>query len=94
MSISQKIEMNHKNRVENIKNMNKGLEKDLAVGALVADLGKRSISAVSNSLNLCREKVKSCYDKFKSGIQLKLEFRGRKSIVNKYPNILKNYRKL
>ncbi|MBP3920069.1 MAG: hypothetical protein J6D28_00720 [Bacilli bacterium] len=94
MSISQKIEKYYKNRVESIKKMSNGSDKDYAIGALVADLGKRSISAVSNSLNLCREKVKSCYDKFKSGIQLKLEFRGRKSIVNKYPNILKNYRKL
>lgn len=94
MSISQKIEIYHKNRVENIKNMNKGLEKDLAIGALVADLGKRSISAVSKSLNLCREKVKSCYDKFKNGIQLKLEFRGRKSIIDKYPNLKNDIEKI
>ena len=56
------------------------------IGALVADLGKRCISAISRAVGICREKVKPCYEKFKNGIQLKIEFRGRKSILEKYSN--------
>mgnify|MGYP003305942655 FL=1 len=74
--------------------MKNGIEKDLAIGSLVADLGKRAINGVSKALHLSREKVKSCYDKFKNGIQIKLEFRGRKSIIVKYPNIKKDIEKI
>ena len=88
MSISNKIQKFYKNSVESIKKMSNGLERDYAIGAFVADLGKRSISAVSRAINVCREKVKTCYDKFKNGIQLKLEFRGRKSILFTYPNLV------
>lgn len=84
MSITQKIEKYYKNRVKNIKKMKNGIEKDMAIGSLVADLGSRSISAVSKAINKCREKVKSCYEKFKYGIQLSLEFRGRKKIMDKF----------
>ena len=94
MSITEVIEKFHKNRVKSIKNMKNGIEKDLAVGSLVADLGKRSISGVSRALHISREKVKSCYDKFKNGIQIKLEFRGRKTIKIKYPNIKKDIEKI
>ena len=87
MSISKVIKKFHKNRVKSIKYMKKSIEKDLAIGSFVADLGKRAISAVSKALNMSREKIKSCYDKFKNGVQIKLEFRGRKSIITKYPNI-------
>ena len=88
MSISQIIEFYYTNLIKNIKNMPNGLQKDLAIGAFVADLGKRSISAVSRAIGVCREKVKTCYGKFKNGIQLKLEFRGRKSILCTYPNLI------
>ena len=70
-----------------LKNMKRGIEQDLAIGSLAADLEKRAINGVSKVLHISREKVKSCYDKFKNGIQIKLEFRGRKSIITKYPNI-------
>ena len=87
MSISQKLENDYKNIVENIKKLPNSMERDLIIGTLVEDLGKRCISAVSRAIGICREKVKSSYEKFKYGIQLKLEFRGRKSIVETYPNI-------
>ena len=87
MSITQKLENDYKNIVENIKKLPNSIERDLMIGSLVEDLGKRCISAVSRAIGICREKVKSCYEKFKNGIQLKLEFRGRKSIVETYPNI-------
>ena len=40
MIISQVIEKYHKNRIISIEKMPKGIEKDLAIGALVADLGQ------------------------------------------------------
>ena len=43
MSISQIIEKYHKNRVENIKKMSNGIDRDMAIGSFVADLGKGSI---------------------------------------------------
>ena len=94
MSIAKVIEKFHKNRVKSIKKMKNCIEKDLAIGSLVADLGKRAINGVSNALHISREKVKSCYDKFKNGIQIKLEFRGRKAITTKYPNIKKDIEKV
>lgn len=87
MSIALIIEKNHKNRLESIKSMSYGIERDTAIGALVADLGNRSISAVSKALNHCREKVKKCYNIFINGIPEKTENRGRKSIEEKYSNL-------
>ena len=90
MIISKVIEKFHKNRIESIKKMSNGYEKDLAIGALVADLGKRSITPVSKAIGSCFRKTKKCYQMFIDGyIQLKIEFRGRKRITEKYPNIKK-----
>ena len=94
MSISQKLENDYKNIIENIKKLPNCIERDLMIGSLIEDLGKRCISAVSRALGICREKVKSCYEKFKNGVQIKLEFRGRKSIINKYPNIKNDIEKI
>ena len=87
MSIALIIERNHKNRIESIKKMSNGIEKDIAIGALVADLGHRSISAVSKALKHCREKVKNCYSKYVNGTPEKAENRGRKTIEEKYPDL-------
>lgn len=87
MSITKIIKKFHSNRVQNIKNMSNGVEKDLAIGSLVADLGKRSISAICKVIGCCFRKVKKCYDEFINGIQLSIEFRGRKRIEYIYPNI-------
>ena len=87
MSITKIIKKFHSNRIQNIKNMPNGVEKDLAIGSLVADLGKRSISAVCKVIGCCFRKVKKCYDEFINGIQLSIEFRGRKRIEYIYPNI-------
>ena len=88
MSITKIIKKFHSNRVQNIKNMPNGIERDLTIGSLVADLGKRSISAVCKAIGCCFRKVKKCYDKFINGIQLSIEFRGRKRIEDIYPNII------
>ena len=88
MSISQKIDLCYKNSIKSIKKMKNGYEKDYAIGSLIADLGKNSINAVSNAINICWRKAKKCYLLFLSGIkQMKLEFRGRKSIYSIFPSI-------
>ena len=94
MSISQIIEKSHKNRIENIKKMKNGIEKDLAIGALVADLGNRSINAIKNYLGMCWRKIKQCYEIYMYGVQLKIETRGRKSITETYQNIEKHIQEI
>ena len=88
MSISKIIEKFHKNRIESIKKMSIGPERDYAIGSLVADLGKRSITPVAIAIESCFRKVKQCYEFFVNGyIQQKIEFRGRKKITDKYINL-------
>lgn len=88
MSISQIIEKYHKNRVENIRKMSNGIDRNMAIGSFVADLGKGSIKPVSNVIGSCFRKVKKCYILFTSNsMQMSLEFRGRHSITKKYPKL-------
>ena len=68
--------------------MNKGIDRDMSIGALVADLSNRCINAVSKIIGISRWKVKKCSDLYQNRIiQLSFEFRGRKSIEEKYPNL-------
>lgn len=91
MSIAQNIEEFYKNRVKSIKKMKNGIDRDMAIGSLVADLGKRSISAVAKAIGCCRKKVKNCFILFTNCFkQLKIEFCGRKPIVVKFPNLKKD----
>lgn len=84
MSISQKIEIYHKNCIESIKNMSNGIDRDMAIGSLVADLGKGSIKVVARFIGSCFRKVKKCYHLFiTKTIQISLEFRGRKKSKKK-----------
>lgn len=94
MSISQKIDNYYKNQIEIIKKKKNSIEKDLMIGSLVVDIGGRCISALSRKLNMCREKIKSCKDKFLYGVQKQLEFRGRNSITIHYPNIINDIEKV
>lgn len=87
MSISKIINKFHKNRVESIKRMPNGYERDMAIGAFVADLGQRAITPVANAIGCCFRKIKNCYKQFINGIQIKFEFRGRKTIEQKYPEL-------
>lgn len=87
MSISQKIEIYHKNRVENIRKMSNGIDRDMAIGAFAADLGQRSIKPLAKAIGSCFRKVKSCFEMFHYGVQTKIEFRGRKKIEDIYPEI-------
>lgn len=91
MSIAQKMEKFHKNRIESIKKMPNGIYRDNAIGALAADLAPRSISAIAKAIGCCRKKVKDCLELFKNGFkQVKFEFRGRKSIIDIFPNLYKD----
>lgn len=94
MIISEKLENDYKNVVKNIKNMSNGIERDLAIGALVSDLGDRCINAVSKAIGVCREKVKSCHEIFINGKQISIELRGRKKITDKYPNLTNDIEKV
>lgn len=95
MSITEKLEKYYKNQVESIKNMKKGIDRDKAIGALVADLGKRCLKAVANAAGCCFRKAKKCHELFISGtVQLSLEFRGRKRITVKYPNLKNDIEKV
>ena len=88
MSISQIIKKYHKNRIENIRKMSNGIDKNMAIGSFVADLGKGSIKPVANAIGSCFRKVKKCYLLFTSNsMQMSLEFRGRQSIIKKYPKL-------
>ena len=58
MSISQIIKKYHKNRIENIRKMSNGIDKNMAIGSFVADLGKGSIKPVANAIGSCFRKVK------------------------------------
>ena len=91
MSISQNIEKYHKNRIIVIKRMSKGIERDLAIGALIADLGKGVITNIAKIFGHCFRKIKKCYLLFinRSDFQqLSLEFRGRKKVEEKNPEII------
>ncbi len=96
MSITEKLEKYYKNQVESIKNMKKGIDRDRAIGALVADLGKRCLKAVANAAGCCFRKAKKCHELFISGtVQLSLEFRGRKRIMGKLGvNVEENFLEL
>lgn len=91
MSISQKIENNHKNRVECIKKMRNGIEKNMAIGALVADIGNRCLKPVAKAIGSSFRKVKQCYSDYKNGINCKsdkLKNRGRKKTSEIFPNLI------
>lgn len=93
MSITQKIEIYHKNRIESIKNMSNGIDRDMAIGSLVADLGKGSIKAVARFIGSCFRKVKKCFVLFTTKtIQTSLEFRGRKKVEDEDINLIPRIR--
>ena len=61
MSIAQKLEINHKNQIENIKKEKNREAKIRQIGALVLDVGNRSIKAIAKEINCSRKFVKYCY---------------------------------
>lgn len=95
MSIAQKIEKYYKNRIERIKKMTRSIDRDMDIGSLIADLGKRSISAVSIFIGCSWRKAKQCYELYVNNFkQLNLEFRGRKRITDKFPLLKQDIEKI
>ena len=87
MILSQKIENNYKNCIENIKKVENKLEKSKMVKALISDLGGKGISIIARLLNMAFNTVKSYYLTDFDNVQLTLEFRGRKKVEDKFPKI-------
>ena len=77
--------------------MSKGRERDLAIGALVADSGNRAITGIANILGHCFRKVKKCYlmyiNKFNFQKSL-VESRGRKKVEEKNPEIINQIKEI
>lgn len=88
MSISQKIELNYKNQTENIKKEKNKEVKMRAIGNLIMDLGKNSISAVAKACNCCWRYAKKSFH-FTLGLipKNKVETRGRTPLTKKYPEL-------
>lgn len=74
MILSQKIENNYKNCIENIKKVENKLEKSKMVKALISDLGGKGISIIARLLNMAFNTVKSYYLTDFDNVQLTLEF--------------------
>lgn len=83
-----------KNQIKMIKNEKNKQSKMKQIGALVLDLGKRSINAVSKVCNCSWRYVKKCYN-FILGINtVTKETRGRKLLIEKYPDLTQNIEKI
>ena len=86
MSILEKIEKSYKNQIEIIKREKNRITKMKLIGSLALDIGGRCISAIAKTINCSRKFVRKSIAFVKCGCkeQLKLEFRGRKRITEKY----------
>lgn len=96
MSILQKIEKCYGNLIESIKLCQDKEQKMIMIGSLAIDIGKRCISALSKIFNLSRKTIRKAIQIFKKEIKYKveLETRGRKKLVEKYPELKKDIRKI
>lgn len=90
MIISEKLENEYKNQIKNIKNEKDKNTKRKLVGALVADIGGRCITAISKATGCCRAYIKKAYLFFIGDCQekIKQETRGRKKIEEQNPEII------
>ena len=61
MSISQKLEMNYKNQIENIKKEKNKPAKMRSMGNLIMDIGKNSINAVAKACGCSWRYAKSVF---------------------------------
>ena len=87
MILSQKIENSYKNCIENIKKVKNRLEKAKMIKALIYDLDGKGISIIANLLGMAFNTVKTYYLTDFNNVQLSIEFRGRKKIEDKFPEI-------
>ncbi len=77
----------HQNQIKMIKSEKNKLAKMNQIGALILDLGPRSINVVAKACNCCWRYAKKCCSVVSNGMEInhKLETRGRKAISEKYP---------
>lgn len=89
MSILEKIENFYTNQVEIIKNEKNRIIRMKLVGSLALDIGGKCISAISKVIKCSRKFIRKSITFVKNGYkeQLKLEFRGRKSLITIYPEL-------
>lgn len=92
MIISKKIENEHRNQIKIIKKEKNSKVKMKLIGSLVLDIGGRCISAVAKLVECCRKFVVKSTNFVKNGCeeQLKIETRGRKKLIIKYPDLEKD----
>lgn len=96
MSIAQKLEINYKNQIENIKKETNRESKIKQIGALVLDIGKHSIKAVSEAIHCSRQFVKYCYSVVKNNLQIVNNRHkcGRKKKIEEYPTLKSDIEKI
>lgn len=96
MSIAQKLEINHKNQIENIKKEKNREAKIRQIGALVLDVGNRSIKAIAKEINCSRKFVKYCYVVAKENLQIENNRYkcGRKKLIVRFPKLEQDIRKI
>lgn len=96
MSIAQKLEMNYKNQIEIIKKEKNRESKIRQIGALVMDVGKRSIKAVAEAVHCSRKYVKDCFLIVKYHLQIVTNRHkcGRKKKIEEYPTLESDIQKI
>lgn len=92
MSISEKLENGYKNQIEMIKNEKNRIIRMKLIGSLTLDIGGRCISAIAKAVKCSRKFVRKsvAFVRDEYTEQLKLEFRGRKRLTEKYPDLKKD----
>lgn len=96
MIIQERIEKGYKNQIEIIKKERNYVNKQKMVGALVLDLGARSINAVAAAIESCWRYVKKCYLIVKENLSIPSNKHkcGRKLLIEKYPNLKEDIEKI
>ncbi len=70
MSIAQKLEINYKNQIKNIKKEKNRESKMRQISAIILDLGENSINVVAKYCNCCWRYAKKCYLIVKDNLQI------------------------
>lgn len=96
MIISDKLDNEYKNIIENIKNEKNSLLKKKIIGSLVMDIDGRCISQISKKTGCCRKYIKDCYIFVKNGCihEKKKETRGRKRKEVLFPKLVDDIKEI
>lgn len=96
MSIAQKLEIDHKNQIENIKKEKNREAKIGQIGALVLDVGNRSIKAIAKATGCSRKYVKRCYLIVQNSLPIVTNRYkcGRKKLIVRFPKLKQNIKKI